>query len=62
MGREALLKLGVARREAERIEAAYRRQDQERLERQSATGDIYAAKERMFAADRRLPDEPTEPA
>ena len=62
MGREALLKLGVARREAQRVEAAYRRQDEERLERQSATGDIYAAKERMFAADRRLPDEPTEPA
>jgi hypothetical protein len=44
------------------VEAAYRRQDEERLERQSATGDIYAAKERMFAADRRLPDEPVEPA
>jgi voltage-gated potassium channel Kch len=62
MGREALLKLGVARREAERVEAAYRRQDKERLERQSATGDLHAAKERMFGADRRLADEPTEPA
>jgi monovalent cation:proton antiporter-2 (CPA2) family protein len=62
MGREALLKLGVARREAERVEAAYRRQDQERLERQSATGDLHAAKERMFGADRRLADEPPEPA
>ena len=62
MGREALLRLGVARREAERVESAYRRQDEERLERQSATGDLHAAKERMFGADRRLPDEPPEPA
>ena len=31
MGREALLKLGMAQREADRVEAAYRQRDTERL-------------------------------
>ena len=57
MGREALLALGVARREAERVEAEYRLRDDERLQRQSETGDLHAAKERMFTTDRSLPDE-----
>src|SRR5437868_4377064 len=39
MGREALLALGLARREVERVEREYRDRDAERLERQSATGD-----------------------
>jgi len=62
MGREALLKLGVARREVDRVEEAYRSRDCERLERQSATGDLHAASERMFRADRPLADVPAEPA
>ena len=57
MGKEALLKLGLARREADRVEAAYRERDAERLERQSATGDLRAARDRMFGADSSLPDE-----
>ena len=57
MGREALLKLGIAEREALRVEAEYRRRDEERLERQSETGDLHAAKDNMFRADRPLADE-----
>jgi Kef-type K+ transport system membrane component KefB/voltage-gated potassium channel Kch len=57
MGREALLKLGVVEREANRVEAAYRERDAERLERQSATGDLRAARDRMFGEDSSLPDE-----
>ncbi|WP_294009679.1 cation:proton antiporter [Sphingomonas sp.] len=57
MGREALLKLGIARREADRVETAYRQRDSERLERQSATGDLRAARDRMFGVDSPLPDE-----
>ena len=57
MGREALLKLGIDRREADRVEAAYRERDAERLERQSVTGDLRAARDRMFGADSSLPDE-----
>ncbi len=58
MGREALLKLGVARREVDRVEDEYRSRDCERLERQSTTGNLHAAKDRMFRADRPLPDTP----
>jgi monovalent cation:proton antiporter-2 (CPA2) family protein len=57
MGKEALLKLGLAQREADRVEAAYRERDAERLERQSATGDLRAARDRMFGEDSSLPDE-----
>jgi len=57
MGREALLKLGIARREADRVEAAYRQRDAERLAAQSATGDLRAARDRMFGAESSLPDE-----
>jgi glutathione-regulated potassium-efflux system protein KefB len=57
MGREALLKLGVAVREADRVEKEYRERDTERLERQSETGDLHAGIERMFGAERSLPDE-----
>jgi monovalent cation:proton antiporter-2 (CPA2) family protein len=57
MGREALLALGSVRREADRVEAAYRERDAERLAVQSATGDLRAARDRMFGADTSLPDE-----
>jgi monovalent cation:proton antiporter-2 (CPA2) family protein len=57
MGREALLKLGIAQREADRVEAAYRQRDTERLHLQSKTGDLRAAQDRMFGADSSLPDE-----
>jgi len=61
MGREALTKLGIAQREADRVVDEYRSRDTERLKVQSATGDIRAARERMFTVDRPLDDEATEP-
>ncbi len=57
MGREALLKLGIARREVDRVEVAYRKQDSERLTVQSKTGDLRAARDQMFGAENSLPDE-----
>ena len=57
MGREALLALGIARREVERVETEYRSRDAERLERQSATGDLRAAREKMFSTSQTLDDE-----
>ena len=61
MGREALLRLGIAHREVDRVEEAYRSRDCDRLERQTATGDLHAASESMFRADRPLADAPAEP-
>ena len=43
--------------EVDRVETAYRLRDEERLERQSATGDLRAARDRMFGENRSLPDE-----
>ena len=57
MGKAALKASGVARDEIERVEREYRLRDCERLERQSATGDIKAGWERAFTAERALPDE-----
>jgi voltage-gated potassium channel Kch len=57
MGREALTRLGIARREVDRVEAAYREQDSDRLTVQSKTGDLRAARDRMFGAEHSLPDE-----
>ena len=57
MGREALRALGVAQREVERVENEYRSRDAERLERQSETGDLRAASERMFSTSQTLDDE-----
>jgi voltage-gated potassium channel Kch len=58
MGREALRKLGVADREATRVEREYRSRDTERMELQAASGDLTAGQDRIFRADRPLPDEP----
>jgi len=57
MGRAALVAVGVVQDEADRVDREYRLRDCERLERQSATGDLHAALERSFAPDRPLPDE-----
>lgn len=62
MGREALTKLGVSRREVERVEREYRDRDSERLDLQTASGDLWSGQERMFGVDRPLPDEAQEPA
>ena len=56
MGRAALRASGVPKEEVDRVEREYRSRDCERLERQSATGDIRAGWERSFGEDRALPD------
>ena len=58
MGRHALLAMGASEREVRRVEVEYRRLDDERLQRQSETGDLHAAKDQMFSSDRTLADEP----
>jgi glutathione-regulated potassium-efflux system protein KefB len=57
MGHQALTKLGISEREASRVEREYRERDSERLNLQSATGDLRVGRERMFAVNRPLPDE-----
>jgi monovalent cation:proton antiporter-2 (CPA2) family protein len=60
MAREALLKLGIDQQETERVEREYRQRDHERLQAQSGTGDIHAAKHRMFTPNRSLDEPATE--
>lgn len=48
MGRRALIGFGVSEEEAALVEHEYRERDAEWLERQSKSGDLHAAKERMF--------------
>jgi monovalent cation:proton antiporter-2 (CPA2) family protein len=57
MGRAALRASGIEQQEIDRVDREYRMRDCERLERQSATGDIKAGWERAFTAERALPDE-----
>lgn len=57
MGRAALKAIGMPQDEVERVDREYRLRDCERLERQSATGDLRAGIERSFSPDRSLPDE-----
>ena len=57
MGRAALKKIGIAPDEVNRVDREYRLRDTERLERQSATGDLHAGDERSFRPDQPLPDE-----
>jgi glutathione-regulated potassium-efflux system protein KefB len=56
MGREALMKLGVSRQEAERVEREYRMRDCERLELQRSTGDLRSGRDRIFGTDSPMPD------
>jgi len=56
MGRAALKASGVPKEEVDRVDREYRSRDCERLERQSATGDIRAGWDRSFGEDRSLPD------
>ncbi|MCM8556369.1 monovalent cation:proton antiporter-2 (CPA2) family protein [Sphingomicrobium sediminis] len=63
MGKAALTELGFSEDEARKVEAAYRQRDSERLERQSETGDMHAAKDRMFTEnDSMSEDEASEAA
>ena len=57
MGKAALKVSGIDQQEVERVEHEYRMRDCERLERQSATGDLHAGEEHSFREDRPLPDE-----
>jgi monovalent cation:proton antiporter-2 (CPA2) family protein len=57
MGRAALRASGIPKDEIERVDREYRMRDCERLERQSASGDLHAGLGLSFAADRPLPDE-----
>jgi voltage-gated potassium channel Kch len=60
MGRAALKAVGIDEHEIDRVERAYRGRDCERLERQTASGDIKAGWESAFAPGRALPDEEVE--
>ena len=66
MGRAALKASGIPDEEIERVDREYRMRDCERLERQSATGDLHAGLGLSFSADRPLPSaerpEPAQPA
>jgi voltage-gated potassium channel Kch len=55
MGRAALEVMGVEQEEIDRVDFEYRLRDCERLELQSATGDLRAGQDRSFAPDRSLP-------
>ena len=55
MGRAALKASGIDPREIERVDREYRMRDCDRLERQSATGDLHAGEETNFTAGP-LPD------
>ena len=57
MGRKALKALGIEPGEVERVDREYRLRDCERLERQSATGDLHAGEEIAFRPNQPLPDE-----
>ena len=52
MGRAALKASGIDKAEVDRVDGEYRMRDCERLERQSATGDLHAGSERAFSAER----------
>ncbi|HEV2043907.1 MAG TPA: NAD-binding protein, partial [Sphingomicrobium sp.] len=56
MGKRALKAMGIEPGEIERVNKEYRLRDCERLERQSATGDLHAGDDRSFSTERFLPD------
>ena len=56
MGRRALKAVGIEPGEIDRVDKEYRLRDCERLERQSASGDLHAGEDRSFSADRSLAD------
>ena len=56
MGKRALKAVGIEPSEIDRVDREYRLRDCERLERQSATGDLHAGDDRLFSAERFLLD------
>ena len=61
MGRAALSAMGLPATEVDHVDFEYRARDCERLERQSATGDLRAGWERSFGVNRTLPDQEADP-
>ena len=57
MGREVLRRLSIAEREVARVEGEFRLRDSERLQMQSASGDLHAGSDRRFDVGRPLADE-----
>jgi voltage-gated potassium channel Kch len=66
MGRAALKANGIGVSEIDRVDREYRMRDCERLERQSATGDLHAGLNLSFSAERPLSnaesEQPAQPA
>ena len=56
MGKNALKAVGIEPGEIERVDKEYRLRDCERLERQSASGDLHAGQDRSFGPERSLSD------
>ena len=56
MGKRALKAVGIEPGEIDRVDKEYRLRDCERLERQSASGDLHAGEDRSFSPDRSLAD------
>jgi glutathione-regulated potassium-efflux system protein KefB len=54
MGREALALFCIDAEEVDRVEREYRDRDRERLDSQTASGDLHAMKETMFSPDNPL--------
>jgi hypothetical protein len=57
MGREALLGFKFDEDEVDRVEREFRSRDRQRLEIQSATGDLHQRAHLLFRPDRSLADE-----
>jgi glutathione-regulated potassium-efflux system protein KefB len=56
MGREALGAFGVDPGEAARVERDYRDRDRERLDSQTASGDLHSMKERLYTPEQGMAD------
>jgi glutathione-regulated potassium-efflux system protein KefB len=54
MGREALALFCIDSDEVDRVEQEYRERDRQRLDSQTASGDIHAMKETMFSPENPL--------
>jgi glutathione-regulated potassium-efflux system protein KefB len=60
MGREALALFCIDADEVNRVERVYRDRDRERLDSQTASGDLHAMSETMFRPDNPLGARPAE--